>query len=171
MKHIRFLYFLLCCSFSCILYAQTDSIRVESCNKCDSLYKRLSPDNPAIFSNPECLPIFPGGEKAMMVFLMDNIHFPPECVEMAIQGRVIVQFIVTEEGKIICEKIYRSLHPAMDEEALRVIRLMPDWQPASNNGVPFKMCYTLPVLFRLYNDSIKEKGVIQKIKNLWSKMF
>ena len=173
MKHLGFLSFLVCCLFPCVLYAQTDSISETSCSVCDSLYKRYGPDNSnsVQFGQPEREPMFPGGEKAMMVFLMNNIHFPPECAKMGIQGRVIVQFIVTEEGKIICEIVRRSLHSDLDEEVLRAVRLMPDWQPASNNGVPVEMCYTLPVLFRLHNDPIKVKGVIQKIKNLWSKMF
>jgi TonB family protein len=93
--------------------------------------------------------MFPSGDKALFTFLANNIQYPQECVEKHIEGRVIIEFIVTEDGEIICEKILRPLHPAMDEEALRVIKIMPDWQPASNNGIPLKMCYTLPVLFKL----------------------
>jgi TonB family protein len=149
-KYIRFLFFLSFYFFSCAIYAQTDSINVEMpCSMCDSLYKRMCPDNPAIFGGPERVPEFQGGYKALFIFLADNIQYPQECVEKRIEGRVIVQFIITEEGKMICIKIRRSLHPALDEEALRVVKLMPDWQPASNSGVPTKMCYILPVLFKL----------------------
>ncbi len=72
-----------------------------------------------------------------------------ECKEQAIQGRVIVKFIIDESGKIICPYIRGSLHPALDKEALRIVKLMPDWKPASNNEVPCKTCYTLPILFKL----------------------
>jgi TonB family protein len=136
-----------------IAYSQTESgtnknDSILHCNACDSLYNRICP--PEIFGDyMEVPPVFPGGYKTLFDFLIKNLQYPAECIDMDIQGRVIVRFIVSETGEIICPKIQRSLHPAMDEEALRVIGLMPNWIPASNGGVPFKMCYTLPVLFKL----------------------
>jgi TonB family protein len=136
-----------------IAYSQMESgtnknDSILHCNACDSLYNRICPEKPEFFGRPEKLPSFPGGEREMMKFLKENLKYPDKCAEMGIQGRVIVRFIISETGEIICPKIQRSLHPAMDEEALRVIGLMPDWTPASNGGGPFKMCYTLPVLFK-----------------------
>jgi TonB family protein len=119
-----------------------------TCKECDSLYNRICSESSEIFGEPEKLPVFPGGEKEMMKFLKENLKWPTECTGMGVQGRVIVRFIISETGEIICPKIQRSLHPAMDEEALRVINLMPNFVPASNNGIPIKMCYTLPVLFK-----------------------
>jgi TonB family protein len=131
----------------------THSYSTQICNKCDSLYNRICPPTSKIFSgHPDVLPCFPGGEREMMKFIATNITYPQECAIDSIQGRVILRFIITEEGKMICIKIHRSLHPAMDEEALRVVKLMPDWRPASTNGVPLRMCYTLPVLFKLNDD-------------------
>ena len=119
--------------------------------RCDSLYNRICPnaDNPTVFEHLESLPQFPGGDKALMIFIRDNIQYPLECKEQAIQGTVLVKFIVDEFGKIICPYIRRTLHPALDKEALRVVKLMPDWKPASTNGVPCKMCYLLPIRFKL----------------------
>jgi TonB family protein len=85
----------------------------------------------------------------MMKFIANNLEYPEACKEASIQGRVPVRFIIDESGKVICPRILKSLHPAADEEALRVVKIMPDWKPASNNGIPCKMCYTLPVTFRL----------------------
>jgi len=125
----------------------------------------MCPDDHSLifFGGPERLPEFCGGDKKMMAFLTNNIHYPQECVEERIEGRVVVQFIVTEEGKIVCARICRSLHPALDKEALRIINLMPDWQPASNFGVPVKFCYTLPILFKLDSKDLKKKE--KKSKN------
>jgi len=135
-----------------------DSVFI-SCIQCDSLYCQICPDSSAIFGTPEQLPQFPGGEKALMTFLRDNIQYSTECKEKRIQGRVTVKFIIDESGKIICPYVLKSLLPALDEEALRVVKLMPDWQPASNNGVPFKMCYSLPITFKLY---AKDKDLKKK---------
>lgn len=136
------------------MYAQTESKTVKdsiytTCIQCDSLYNRICSDNPAIFGHPESPPMFPGGDKSLMIFLKDNIQYSSECKEQAIQGRVVVKFIIDESGKIICPYVHRSLCPVFDEEALRVVKLMPDWKPASNGNVPCKMCYTLPILFKL----------------------
>jgi len=126
-----------------------DSILI--CNECDSLYALVCPSESgnSKFTAPETFPHFPGGEKEMLKFIAKNLQWPAECAEMGIQGRVIIRFIISETGEIICPKILRSLYPAMDKEALRVINLMPDFVPASNDGVPIQMCYTLPVLFKL----------------------
>jgi protein TonB len=153
-----------------IVYSQTEantnsSNSTQVCNECDSLSNSLCPSTTEWVNrgHVEKLPSFPGGEKELMKFLSANIQYPKECMEMGIQGRVITRFIVDETGKIICPIIARSLHPAMDEEALRVIKLMPDWQPASNNGIPFKLCYTLPVLFRLQTDDEDKQSFLKKI--------
>ncbi|GHT80027.1 hypothetical protein AGMMS50262_24110 [Bacteroidia bacterium] len=138
-----------------ISYSQTESKFNENgstllCNECDSLYSKICSANPNIFGgHPQHFPQFPGGDEVLLTFIKDNIKYPSECKEQGIQGRVIVQFIINEMGKISCPRIYRSLHPAADEEALRVVKIMPDWKPASNNGIPCKMCYTLPIIFKL----------------------
>jgi len=121
------------------------------------LYERICPDNPEVFINgPNRLPEFQGGYKALFTFLADSVRYPQECFEKHIEGRVVVQFIITEKGKMICLRIRRSLHPALDKEALRVVKLMPDWQPASNFGVPVKFCYTLPITFKLDAKEMKK---------------
>jgi protein TonB len=146
MGYIKYLLLLVFAFIFCCMYAQTES---KTCIQCDSLYRQICPDNPAIFGHPEYLPQFPGGEAELMNFLRSNLQYPLECKEKAIEGRVVVKFIIDEFGKIICLHVHRTLHPALDKEALRVVKLMPDWKPASNNGVPCKACYILPILFKL----------------------
>jgi TonB family protein len=153
MRHSKYLLLIVFALTFCYMYAQTESKTVKDsiytlCIQCDSLYNRICPDS-AIFGHPESLPQFFGGDKALMMFLKDNVQYPSECKEQAIQGRIVVKFIIDESGKIICPYIHRSLHLVLDKEALRVIKLMPDWKPASNNGVSCKACYILPILFKL----------------------
>jgi TonB family protein len=116
------------------------------CIKCDSVYNKICPPN--IFGHPQELSKFLGGERGMMKFIAENLKYPAKCKEDSIRGRVIVRFIIDESGKVICPRIIKSRHPKADEEALRVIKIMPDWKPASNNGIPCKMCFTLPITFK-----------------------
>lgn len=138
----------------CYVHSQTDPKITEdnryiTCIQCDSLYKQICPDKSIIFGEPEHLAQFPGGEKELMLFIRKQLKYPSECRKKAIQGYVVVKFIVDESGKIICPRIIKSLYPALDNEALRIIKLMPYWEPASNNGIPCHICYTLPVHFKL----------------------
>ena len=83
-------------------------------------------------------------------------HFPAdditaEDINNKIQGRPIVQFVVERNGSISSAKIVRSVDPALDKEALRVISSMPKWNPGKKNGVPVRVKYTIPVTFKLPN--------------------
>jgi protein TonB len=155
MKYLKYLLLNVFAFVFSYMNAQTESIinRNDStlfCNKCDSLYNGMlaNEEKHRVFSGPEIFPQFHGGVVKMLEFVVEHIKYPAECKEDSIQGRVIVRFIIDELGKVICPRIIKSLHPAADEEALRVVKIMPDWQPASNNGIPCKMDFILPVTFK-----------------------
>ena len=84
-----------------------------------------------------------------MAWLRDNIKYPAEAIEKGIEGRVIVTFVVTKDGKITNAEVVRSSDPLLNEEALRVLHSMPDWIPAKRNGQNVDLQFTLPVIFRL----------------------
>lgn len=94
-------------------------------------------------------PSFPGGDAAMYKWLSEHINYPAQASEEGVQGRVVVQFDVDKTGQIVNVKIARGRHPALDKEAMRLVKSMPKWQPGRNNGQPVKVTYTLPVTFRL----------------------
>ena len=94
-------------------------------------------------------PEFPGGEAAMYKWLSDHINYPAAASEEGVQGRVVVEFVVSKTGAIENVRVLRGRHPALDKEAQRVVRAMPKWQPGRNNGQPVKVTYTLPVTFKL----------------------
>ena len=108
--------------------------------------KDNAPVNMAIV---EQKPMFPGGEAAMYKWLGDQIQYPAAASEEGIQGRVVVQFIVEENGSISHVNVVRGKHPALDAEALRVVKKMPKWNPGRNNGQPVRVIYNLPVTFKL----------------------
>ncbi len=94
-------------------------------------------------------PSFPGGDAAMYKWLGEHINYPAQASEEGVQGRVVVQFDVDKTGQIVNVKIARGRHPALDKEAMRLVKSMPKWQPGRNNGQPVKVTYTLPVTFKL----------------------
>lgn len=94
-------------------------------------------------------PSFPGGDVACMKWLTNNINYPKEAMEKGIEGRVIVRFVVTKNGKITNAEVVRPVDPLLETEALRAIRSMPDWVPAKRNGQNVDLQFTLPITFRL----------------------
>lgn len=102
-----------------------------------------------VFEIVENMPEFPGGTEAMLKFLNDNIVYPEVAKKNKIQGRVIVQFVVSKEGKVTNPKIARSVEANLDAEALRVIGLLPTWKPGQQRGQNVAVKFTVPVVFRL----------------------
>lgn len=106
-------------------------------------------EQPMNIATVEQKPEFKGGEAAMYKWLNDNIVYPSAASEEGVSGRVVVEFVVGKDGSITNVRIVRGRHPALDKEALRVIKSMPNWIPGRNNGQPVKVTYTLPVTFKL----------------------
>ena len=97
----------------------------------------------------EKMPQFPGGTGKLFEFLSKNVKYPAEAENNDVQGRVIVTFVVEKDGEISNAKVVKSIHPALDAEALRVINSMPNWTPGMQNGETVRVKYTVPVTFRL----------------------
>ena len=110
---------------------------------------KVEDEQPVSIAMVEQKPEFPGGEAAMYKWLGDNIVYPSAASEEGVQGRVVVEFVVGKDGSISNVKVVRRRHPALDKEALRVVKAMPKWLPGRNNGQPVKVTYTLPVTFKL----------------------
>lgn len=102
-----------------------------------------------VFDVVEEQPSFPGGQGALMQWLSDNIKYPVIAAENGVQGRVIVQFVVSKTGSISDVKVVRGVDPSLDREAVRVVSQMPKWTPGRQNGTTVNVRYTLPVTFRL----------------------
>ena len=102
-----------------------------------------------IFQVVEEMPEFPGGMAECMKFLSKNIKYPPISQENGIQGRVIVQFVVNQDGSIVDPVVVRGVDSHLDKEALRVIQMMPKWKPGKQRGKAVRVKYTVPVMFRL----------------------
>ena len=102
-----------------------------------------------IFTVVEQMPMFPGGDAALMAYLRDNIHYPTVAAENGVQGRVVVGFVVERDGSITDVNVLRSVDPSLDREAMRVVKGMPRWTPGKQNGSAVRVKYQVPVTFRL----------------------
>ena len=102
-----------------------------------------------IFTVVEQMPMYPGGDAALMGYLRDNIHYPTVAAENGVQGRVVVGFVVERDGSITDVKVLRSVDPSLDREAMRVVKSMPRWTPGKQNGSAVRVKYQVPVTFRL----------------------
>lgn len=102
-----------------------------------------------VFDVVEENPSFPGGQAALMQWLNENIKYPVIAAENGIQGRVIVQFVVSKTGSISDVRVVRGVDPSLDKEAVRVVNNMPNWTPGRQNGTTVNVRFTLPVTFRL----------------------
>ena len=102
-----------------------------------------------VFDVVEEQPSFPGGPAALMQWLRDNIKYPVVAAENGIEGRVIVQFVVSKTGSISDVRVARGVDPSLDREAIRVVSSMPKWTPGKQNGTTVNVRYTLPVTFKL----------------------
>ena len=95
------------------------------------------------------MPIFPGGDAAMMTYLQENIKYPADAVEAKASGRVVTRFVVNEDGSLSNVEIVRGIHQSLDAEALRVVEAMPKWTPGKVSGKAVKVKFTLPISFSL----------------------
>ncbi len=100
-----------------------------------------------VYDVVEQMPQFPGGFQKMNEFIEENMQYPKECAEKGIFGRVIVAFVVERSGQLSNIRVVKSVHRALDKEALRIVKLMPRWIPGEQNGVTVRVKYIIPIPF------------------------
>lgn len=101
------------------------------------------------FTVVEVMPEYPGGENEMMKFLAENIKYPTAAKENGISGKVFITFVVEKNGLITDVKILRGIGGGCDEEAIKVIKLMPKWKPGTQRGQAVRVQYNVPIKFTL----------------------
>ncbi len=127
---MRYLVTIICLLLAAATYAQTDTTKDEH-----GVYKFVQ-------DRPEA-------KYSMSSYLSENLHYPIEAKEKGIEGRVIVRFIINEDGKVSDATILKGIGSGCDEEAKRVVMDMPLWKPGMKDGKPVKVYFTLPIQFRL----------------------
>lgn len=137
----------------------------------DTLNSKVEIKKDTVFDIVETEPSFKGGKKALYKFLSKNISYPSSAERKGIQGKSIVSFIIDEKGKITQPFIIRSSgNKFLDEEALRVISIMPTWNAGYHKGEPVKVRYILPINFKLSNVTPVVVGTPKSLKGIWNKV-
>lgn len=107
-------------------------------------------EGPEILTFAEQMPEFVGGLEEMYKFINKNIQYPQMARENGIQGKVILTFVVGTDGKISqIEQVSKKLGWGLDDEAIRIVKSMPNWVPGKQNGKPVAVKFTLPIKFQL----------------------
>ena len=102
-----------------------------------------------VYTWAEEMPNFPGGETELLKFFSQNLIYPEIAKRAGVEGKVILSFIVDKNGNIIDVKVAKSIGAGCDEEAMRVLKIMPNWNPGKQNGNPVLTRINLPVVFKL----------------------
>ena len=134
----------------CLIPAVGADSKAETTDvKFDSKVAARNSETDTVMDKCEVMPKFPGGESGMMKFLTENVKYPKEALDKGITGRVLVEFVVERDGSINDVKIMKSVDPILDNEAIRIVKAMPKWEPGTMNGKAVRVKHTLPVTFRL----------------------
>jgi TonB family protein len=103
------------------------------------------------------MPEYPGGPNAMMQFIMQNIKYPEQMKNDSIEGRVVLSFVVQKDGSITNVEELQSPHPVLTDEAMRIVKAMPNWKPGKVNGQAVPVKFTLPLSFKLTHEHKESK--------------
>lgn len=127
------------------------------CGNNASAQRARKETNEKIFMATEVVANFPGGEDSMMAFLIRNVNYPRMAANAGIGGVVYISFVVNKDGTISQSKVERDIGGGCGKEALRVVRLMPNWTPAYNKGQAVRSHFTLPFSFTVEEDKKKSR--------------
>ena len=95
------------------------------------------------------MPEFPGGEKALLKYIAENVDYPQEAKEKDIEGSVYIKFVVNSEGKVQDVETLRGVDPLLDQEAIKVIESLPDFKPGREDGKPVNVSMQVPIMFKI----------------------
>ena len=118
-------------------------------------------DNDKAYDVVEEMPQYPGGVGKLMEYVSMNVRYPKEAESKSIQGRVVTTFVIEKDGNIADAEVVKSVDPALDAEALRVVKAMPKWTPGKQDGKPIRVKYTMPITFALQGGDVIPDGKVK----------
>ncbi len=104
---------------------------------------------PGFFTLVEKMPAYPSGDNALIQWISNEMTYPKEAKKKRIEGVVYVNYVVGVDGSIDSVSVLRSVHPLLDEEAVRVISLIKGYTPGYQRGKPVRVQFTIPLRFKL----------------------
>ena len=107
------------------------------------------PENDAPLIFVDVYPEYPGGDEARIKFLSENLVYPKIASDIGLEGRVFVRFVVEKDGSLTNFEIARGVAPVLDNEAMRVVKMMPNWTPGKQRSKTVRVQYQIPITFTL----------------------
>ena len=129
-------------------YTLPITFKIDQSDDNYKLVKTWDPDT-AVFRDPYSMPFYPGGDKALLQDLAENLVYPAEAVKEGVHGRVILQFVIKTDGSIDDIKVVQSLSPECDQAAIEAVKKLKLFKPGLKDAKPVNVKYTLPVNFKL----------------------
>ena len=120
------------------------------------------PQEEPVFTVVEEMPKYPGGQDALIKYMMTNVKYPENARKNGVQGTVFITFVVEKDGKVTQAKVLRGVDEELDKEALRVVQEMPKWNPGKEKGNAVRVQFNLPVAFKLDGGKTEEKAETPK---------
>ena len=138
-----------------ICFILTVVLAVAVCGKVYAQTHVLPFDRALTLVQVEEKPKFQNGEpNAFVRWIYSELKYPEQAVKENLEGKVVMQFTISKDGSVTNVKVMRGSHPALDEEAVRVIQNCPKWEPAKVKGEPVDVVYTMPVVFKMQKASV-----------------
>jgi len=107
----------------------------------------FSPDS--VFVNPDVRPQFVGGEPALQAYMTKNMRYPEKARQQKVAGKVYIRFVLSAAGRVTDASFVRGPGSGLNEEALRLVWMMPAWQPGYQRGQAVRVVCTIPIEFQL----------------------
>jgi periplasmic protein TonB len=101
------------------------------------------------YQKVDVMPVFPGGDEALLKYVADSTHYPKEAKEKGIQGKVIARFVVKKDGSVSDVSILKGVNPLLDNEAIRVVKTLPKFTPGELNGKKVPVWFMIPITYAL----------------------
>jgi protein TonB len=115
----------------------------------DKIVEEPKKEEAQVFTYVEEMPTFPGGDEALYSFVGKQIVYPEIAKRAGVEGKLYIQFVVRTDGKVTDVTVQKGIGAGCDEEAVRVVKSMPNWKPGRQNGHPVNVRISIPIVFKL----------------------
>jgi TonB family protein len=101
------------------------------------------------YQKVDVMPVYPGGNEALLKYIIDSTHYPKDAKIQNIQGKVLVRFVVNANGSVQDVSVLKGVSPSLDTESVRIVKTLPKFKPAELEGKTVPVWYVIPIQFAL----------------------